>query len=926
MLPRCVDFSFLCLTNFFLRSEMAYAAVLSLNETLHQIFFGDTFCTLYDSRKRNTLIQKVNEIKNLLIKLSQNSSEEVKLLEIKIRDMAYHAEDVIEVLQIGLQKRSDSRMQEDLITEMDTTIKDLHEVITEMETIMEEMEKIKGGSGEQNLPVNWNYFSSRSAPGGRTNMVGFGEDLMQIKDRLCNVQKSTRQTIPIVGMGGIGKTTLAMNVYNDPVIADHFYLCAWVTISLQYHITEILLGILDDIGVLTNKIRKESDEQLKERVYKSLKGRRYLIVMDDVWSTNAWNDIQMLFPDDNNGSRILLTTRLTHVADYASSTNPPHLMHFLTEEESWNLLCQNVFREANCPLELVDVGSNIAKNCQGLPLLIVVVAGLLAKKNKSLDYWKYLAVNLSSIIIEKKDHCSEILTLSYNNLPPLLKPCFLYMGIFPENYEIPVSRLIKLWVAEGFANHPFEAERYLMDLIGRNLILVGQKGSIDGKIKTCRMHDLLKVLCVRIAHEENFLYVKSRHLRFLPQEISFKRRLSIHDDASYSGSEEDVTMQSMDLVRSFIYNGWDETQLHSYYYFGCRLLRVLDMVGVELSGFPEEILLLVNLRYVAIACHAVIPASITVLWNLITLIVEDSTGIASILPIEIWNMPRLRHLKFSRVFLPAPLHASPFLRLNSLSVLDSLDYDIGQITPLLKKLGIHYNSQSSHSLNHLAYFLNLETLKILFDSPANSTFINTALPSCLKKITLERGRIDWEYMRIFGSLPNLEVLKLREYAFQGREWIPNEGEFLQLKFLLIWETDLEHWRAKDTHFPRLEHLILRNCSNLVEVPSDIGEIPTLETIEIDYSSPSAVDSAKKILEDQLYQGNDGLKVFVHPTKTQVYPLKFGIQQDESGRFYRRKTKLDEFKIQQDESGRSDGRKTKLDEFKTEEKSGSSSDA
>ncbi|XP_022872138.1 putative late blight resistance protein homolog R1C-3, partial [Olea europaea var. sylvestris] len=342
-------------------------------------------------------------------------------------------------------------------------------------------------------------------------------------------------------------------------------------------------------------------------------------------------------------------------------------MRFLTEEESWNLFCQKVFGEANFPPELVNVGRNISKNCQGLPLLIVVIARLLAEEKESLGYWEDVSENLSSIIAEKDDHCSEILKLSYNNLPPHLKPCCLYMGVFPENYEIPVSRLIKLWVAEGFVD-PFVienpdkvAEKYLMELIGRNLILVGQKGSVNGKIKTCKMHELLRELCVKIAHEENFLYVKSRYLRFLQEEASFKRRLSIHDDASYSGSEEDVTMQSMDPLRSFIYNGWDETQLHSFYYFGCQLLRVLDMVGVELSGFPEEILLLINLRYIAIACHAVIPASITVLWNLNTLIVEDLTGIASQLPIEIWNMRKLRHLKFSRVFLPAPSHASPFV-------------------------------------------------------------------------------------------------------------------------------------------------------------------------------------------------------------------------------------------------------------------------
>ncbi|CAA3012981.1 late blight resistance homolog R1B-17 [Olea europaea subsp. europaea] len=762
---------------------MAYVALVSLMQTLEQIINSDEVSIPYEKQGLGPLLEKLSLLLVFLEESSQNSSEEVKSLERRIRNAAYHAEDIIEgrnFLSRSESMMSDIEPQADLqkiSTEIDSImveagkITDLEKRITEIDTLVEEANSV----------------------------VGFGEDLKKVRDRLCNEEQPQLQIIPIVGMGGS-----------------------------------------DNIVVVTDDIRKARDEQLKEYVHKNLKCKRYLIVVDDVWTKKAWNEIQMLFPNDNNGSRIILTTRLSDVADYVGSSNTRHQMHFLNEEDSWNLFLAKVFGKENCPPELVDVGMRIAKNCQGLPLLIVVIGGFLSKVNKTQDYWKYVAENLSSIIAEK-DNCLEILTLSYSHLPPHLKACFLYMGVFPENYEIPVSRLIKLWVAEGFVK-PHESKcleevagQYLMDLIDRNLILVRQKGSLNGKIKTCSMHDLLRQLCVRMAREENFLCVKSRYMHAFLEDESYKRRLSIHDDASYSPNDEDFKMQSMYLVRSFIYTGWDDTRLHSFYYFGYLLLRVLDMVGVELVRFPEEILQLFNLRYIAIMCHisinsnAEIPPSISLLRNLHTLIIVDPSGITIKLPVEIWSMPQLRHLKFSRVFLPPPI-----------------------ILPIERE--------------QCFVLENLETLSMVEDLGYTKQVLET--------------------------IPNVKKL--------GPEWVPTEGEFPKLTFLLIWETNLEHWRVDHTRFPRLEHLILGNCSKLVEIPSGIGEILTLEIIEIDDSSLSAVKSANDILEVQQSQGYDGLQVLVHPKKERFYPSKFGLQQDESGLFHTRETKLDRLKIKKEE--------------------------
>ncbi|KAL8544422.1 hypothetical protein ACS0TY_004826 [Phlomoides rotata] len=247
---------------------------------------------------------------------------------------------------------------------------------------------------------------------------------------------------PIVGMGGIGKTTLARYAYDDPLVMEYFDIRAFI----QYP---------------------------KIKVYQSLKGMRYLIVMDDIWSTEAWDDVRNIFPDDNNGSRII-TTRLTDVAAYACCGSPLHEMKFMDGHQSWNLLKQKVFIDGqDCPPKLEDIGKEIARDVDG-----------------QLD---------------------RILSLSYTHLPYYLRPCFLFFGGFPEDHNIHVWRLIRLCVAEGFLKHQNrcksleeEAEEYLEDLVKRSLVLITSRKS-DGKIKSCSLHDLVRDMCIRKAEEEKFI-------------------------------------------------------------------------------------------------------------------------------------------------------------------------------------------------------------------------------------------------------------------------------------------------------------------------------------------------------------------------------------------------------------------------------------
>ena len=249
---------------------------------------------------------------------------------------------------------------------------------------------------------------------------------------------------------------------------------------------------------------------------------RYLLVLDDIWKYEVWDEGSVAFPNNSNGSRILITSRIK-VALHASSVKdnippiPPYELPLLKEDKSWELFSKKVFQGGTCPSELEILGRQIVESCHGLPLAIVVLGGLLANKEKTNRTWSKYAGHVNSFLIKGRSSCRDILALSYNNLSQRLKPCFLYFGIYPEDFEIPMRQLIQLWIAEGFIqkiqNRNIEdvVEDYLEELIDRSLIQVATK-RLDGGVKTCHIHDLLRDLCISESIKEKFLEV---HLRFI---------------------------------------------------------------------------------------------------------------------------------------------------------------------------------------------------------------------------------------------------------------------------------------------------------------------------------------------------------------------------------------------------------------------------
>ncbi|XP_057773784.1 putative late blight resistance protein homolog R1B-8 [Salvia miltiorrhiza] len=386
----------------------------------------------------------------------------------------------------------------------------------------------------------------------------------------------------------------------------------------------ILLGLIRCIiGKECDQHNEKGDGELKDILYRRLYGRRYMIVLDDIWSTRFWDEIRMYFPDNNNRCRIVITTRESNMAKYADSKSLQHQVQLLNKSEGWNLFRRIVFGEEDGPL-----------------LAISVIGGLLSKVGRSKDVWENIGNNVRAAIGESDKQFSNILSLSYNHLPLHLKPCFVYMAAFPEDYEIKPSRLICIWIAEGFAklnedkSLEEEAEDYLKSLMERNLVSV-RSYHWYGKAKRYNMHDLLRDLCMKKVVDEKFLHVKNSPEVTL---ISNVRRVSFH--TKYGVQDDEYASSDMSHARSFllcIKLDWNLCLMLST----LSLLRVLDLLEMYMKEFPREVLQLVNLRYLAVCCDSLPSNAISRLRNLQTLIAKLHDGSC---PADLWEMSELRHL------------------------------------------------------------------------------------------------------------------------------------------------------------------------------------------------------------------------------------------------------------------------------------------
>ncbi|KAF0929103.1 hypothetical protein E2562_015210 [Oryza meyeriana var. granulata] len=575
-------------------------------------------------------------------------------------------------------------------------------------------------------------------------LVGLDAPVEKVSDMVVDGGTTELKVVSISGMPGSGKTTLATAVHRRLKEQNYFHCSAFVSVGQKPDIAgKTLKGILsqmgdgygggEDVGRLIGMLREK------------LKDKRYLIVIDDLWSRTDWSTLKCCFPDDNLGSRIMVTTRKDVLAKKCSSNSGEcvYKIGLLSDEESRNLFFIKAFGKGNdCPNHLKDLSAQVMARCGGLPLAIASVAGALAHRF-SKDEWERYESNLLPSSHSDGLNLRQILNLSYSDLPSHLKSCILYLSMFPNKYEIDVERLVRRWIAEGFitdvrhASKEETARSYLTDLISRNLIQTLHLRH-DGTPSCCTLHPVIHDFIVVKSMEENFVTLVDAKQEAPSTNNGTVRRLSLQNSVKQdqAAAQNDTIKHARSVTVFGHANGVPRLNDMS-------VLRVLDLEGCDGPVCLDGLCKLILLRYLSLRGTDVseLPAQIGELRCLETLDVR-STKVKE-LPTSIVRLETLMHLLVGNAKLPGEIR-----KMKALLTLSCAD--------------VWKNTVSV--LPELADLANLRELELFCDATENSgnkervSFSSDGFKS-LKQLSIQGSVPSVAFAN--SSLRKVEVLELK---------------------------------------------------------------------------------------------------------------------------------------------------------------------
>ncbi|WVZ92616.1 hypothetical protein U9M48_038665 [Paspalum notatum var. saurae] len=489
------------------------------------------------------------------------------------------------------------------------------------------------------------------------HLVGINGPRDDLSSWMLEEQNSStkhRRVLSIVGFGGLGKTTLAKEVCSK--IKGHFHCQAFVSVSQKPNVKKIMRDVISQVPCkedFTKDIDAWDEKKFITKLRELLQDKRYLIVIDDIWSISAWNDIKYAFPDNNLSSRIIATTRIVEVARSCclGGNHRTYEMEALSDIHSKNLFFKRIFgSEDGCPDMLKQVSNKILKKCGGLPLAIISVSSLLANRQVIKDEWEKVCRSIGSALDKNRslEGMNSILSLSYNDLPPNLKTCLLYLSIFPEDYVIERESLVRRWIAEGFISEERGqskqdvAENHFYELINKSMVQPVDIG-YDGKARACQVHDMMLELIISKSVEDNFSSVIGHVQTDSAKRQGLVRRLSVqhidqelssvlaNEDLSHVRSLTVTTQSCMKLLPSLV----KFEALRVLDFQGCQGLEEYDMNGIDK---------LFQLKYLSLRSTdiSMLPSGIVRLYDLETL--DLSNTYIEELPSGIVQLTRLQYL------------------------------------------------------------------------------------------------------------------------------------------------------------------------------------------------------------------------------------------------------------------------------------------
>ncbi|KAH0674628.1 hypothetical protein KY284_025715 [Solanum tuberosum] len=663
--------------------------------------------------------------------------------------------------------------------------------------------------------------------------------------------------ISIVGMPGLGKTTLAYRVYNDKSIVDHFDVCAWCTVDQERNEKRLLQKIFNQvIGLKKRFSENDIDDDVADNLRRQLCGKRYLIVLDDMWDTATLDELTRPFPEFQKGSRVILTSRKKEVALHGKCHSDPLYLRLLRSEESWELLEKRVFGEERCPDELKGVGKMIAQKCDGLPLVVDLIGG-------------------------DEEEVVKVLQLSYDHLSDHVKPCLVYLASYPKDKDIRISELKDLWSAQGLVEQieMKSAEEVVNELISSSLVI-----PFDNSI--CKIHDLVHDFCsIKSRKEKLFHFIggsnasSSSGMMARGITICYDQRLFDLDENFVVFNPEKKNPYVKHLLSLQVYDGVKDCLSSNSHLKHLRLLKSLDLQGITLTdSLLNEIGMLVHLKYLIIQTKAkALPPSFSNLCNLETLVVDHSEGAHLILSPCFWSLAKLRdvQIKFYALFdlyINEPTVLDEESRLENLTTLYGLfllgseeTEDIFKRFPNLQILSVSIIQEClAEKICFPRFYVLNELEQLHLNTWGSFNEYTHGFPLSLKKMRLQLA-LTYDTLSRIGRLPNLEELIL-EYTIieEGKEWNMEDVTFQNLKSLKLFRVEFSEWQVDaEKSFPVLEKLYISRCDKLMEIPESFGDIASLELIKVLYS-PQLRESSFNIKEYvEEMTGEDKLDVYFY---------------------------------------------------------------
>ncbi|KAG4390489.1 hypothetical protein AAZX31_06G291300 [Glycine max] len=834
-----------------------------------------------------------------------NTNDGIRTWVKQVREASFRIEDVIDeyLRVIHVVQHLGCGASICKITHLISTLISRHQIATEIQDIKLSLSVIKERSERYKFQVSQEQPSSSSTGGiegsrwhdprmsslfiEETEIVGFELPRDELVAWLLKGTEE-RTVISVVGMGGLGKTTLCKHVFDSENVKSHFDCRACITVSQSYTVRGLFIDMIKQFcretkDPLPQMLHEMDEKSLISELRQYLEHKRYLIFFDDVWHEDFCDQVEFSMPNNNKRSRIIITTRLMHVAEFFKKSFPVHVhsLQLLPPDKAWELFCKKAFRfelGGKCPAELQGMSNKIVRKCKGLPLAIVAIGGLLSTKSKTVFEWQKVIQNLN-LELQRNPHLTsltKILSLSYDNLPYHLKPCLLYLGIYPEDYSINHTSLTRQWIAEGFVKSDGRrtieqvADEYLSELIYRSLIQVSSIG-FEGKVKNCQVHDLLHEVIVRKMEDLSFC-----HFLYEGDDESATlgtiRRLSI--DTSSNKVLKSTNNAHIRAIHAFKKGGLLDIFM-GLLSSKSRPLKVLDLEGTLLSYVPSNLGNLFHLRYLNLRNTKVqvLPKSVGKLKNLETLDIRDT--LVHEFPSEINKLKQLRHLlafhrnyeaEYSLLgFTTGVVMKKGIKNLTSLQNLCYVEVEHAGIDLIqemrflrqLRKLGLRcvrreYGNAICASVEEMKQLESLNITAIAQDEIIDLNSISS-LPQLrrlhlkarlekmpnwistlefLVKIRLALSNLKDDPLRSLEKLPSLLKVSIWDNAYDGQILHFRSGGFPKLKELYLARLNRVNSILIDKGaLLSLENFKLNKMPHLKEVPSGIKALDNLKALD-----------------------------------------------------------------------------------------------